>query len=141
MNSINSGKPKKQRKFHYGKPLHKKQAATAAHLDKKLRAQLGMRHIPVRKGDTVKVMRGTKKGSIGKVTALNYLKGTIFIEKVARKKANGEEVLIPVHASNLLVTELEKSDSKRFKGKTAKQQRKEKEPGAEKREDKGGLFQ
>ena len=55
---IESSKPKKQRKFHYDKPLHMKQQGLASHLDKKLAKQLEKRSIPIRKGDTMKVMRG-----------------------------------------------------------------------------------
>ncbi len=114
---VNSSKPKKQRKLHYGKALHLKQHGLAAHLDKKLRHQLGLRSIPARKGDTVKVLRGSKRGASGKITGVDYEKGVVFVEKLVRKKANGEEIPLPVHASNLLITDVERGDSKRFKGK------------------------
>lgn len=114
MNNVRSSKPKKQRRFHYHKPLHRKQQSLAAHLDKKLSQQLRTRSIPLRKGDNVKILRGTKKGNSGKITAVDYKKGVVFVDKLVRKKASGEEIPLPVHASNLLVTELDKSDAKRF---------------------------
>jgi len=124
---IKSSKPKKQRKFHYDKPLHMKQQCLASHLDKKLAKQLEKRSIPIRKGDTMKVMRGGMKGKTGKITGVNYGKGIVFIENVMRKKANGEEVQVPLKASNLLVVDLDKSDSKRFKGKVLKEEKKKEE--------------
>jgi len=125
MNKVKSSKPKKQRKFHYHKPLHAKQSSLSAQLDKKLRKELGTKTIPVRKNDVVKVLSGKKKGSSGKVTAVNYAKGVVFIDKVTRKKANGEEILVPINASNLVITEADRNDSRRFKRK-AKQKTAEK---------------
>ncbi|MCX6798748.1 MAG: 50S ribosomal protein L24 [Candidatus Diapherotrites archaeon] len=115
MKAVVSSKPKKQRRFHSAKPLHLQQHALAGHLSKQLRQQLGTRSIPVRKGDTVKVMRGNKKGTEGKVSAVSYRKGLVFIDKLVRKKVDGSEVPLPVSASNLLVVDLERSDAKRLK--------------------------
>ncbi len=134
---VESSKPKKQRKFHYDKPLHMKQQCLASHLDKKLAKQLEKRSIPIRKGDTMKVMRGGMKGKSGKITGVNYGKGIVFIENIMRKKANGEEVQVPLKASNLLVTDLDKSDSKRFKGKVLKEEKKKNEAKKEEAEKKG----
>ncbi len=92
MNNVRSSKPKKQRRFHYHKPLHRKQQSLAAHLDKKLSQQLRTRSIPLRKGDHVKVLRGTKKGNSGKITAVDYKKGFVFVDKLVRMKASGEEI-------------------------------------------------
>jgi len=127
MGNVESSKPKKQRKFHYSKPLHRKQQGLAVHLDRKLRQELGARSIPVRKNDGVKVVRGSKRGTSGKVTAVNYMGGTVFIDKVLRKKANGEEVQVPVNASNLLLVDADRSDARRFKRKKAKKPAGEKE--------------
>jgi len=147
MNRVKSSKPKKQRKQHYSMPLHRKQNAVSAHLDKKLRKQFGCRSIAIRKNDTVKVMRGKKKGSTGKITGVNYEKGVVFIEKLVRKKANGEEIPLPVQASNLLITDIDRNDAKRLKGKKIKlepvkavkeEKPKEKEEKKEKKEVKAG---
>ena len=127
---IESSKPKKQRKFHYDKPLHMKQQCLASHLDKKLAKQLEKRSMPIRKGDTMKIMRGGMKGKTGKITGVNYGKGIVFIENVMRKKANGEEVQVPLKASNLLIVDLDRSDSKRFKGKVLKEEKKKEEKPA-----------
>ncbi len=131
---VESSKAKKQRKFHYDKPLHMKQQDLASHLDKKLAKQLEKRSVAVRKSDTVKVMRGKMKGKSGKITGVNYGKGTVFVENIMRKKANGEEVQVPLKASNLLVTGLDKSDSKRFKGKVLKEEKKKDKKPAKKEE-------
>ncbi len=133
---IESSKPKKQRKFHYEKPLHMKQKCLASHLDKKFAKQLEKRSVAVRKGDTMKIMRGKMKGKSGKITSVNYRKGIVFIENIMRKKANGEEVQVPLKASNLLVIDLNKSDSKRFKGKVLKEEKKKETKNEEKEKNK-----
>ena len=137
MKSVKSSKPKKQRKAHYNRDLHQKQQGLAAHLDKKLRKSIGKRSISLRKGDSVKVLRGAKKGKAGKITAVDYKKGTVFVDKLVRKKANGEEIPLPVQASNLLVTDVDRNDAKRFRGKKIKSEekvgeKKEKEENKEK---------
>lgn len=132
MGAIESSKPKKQRKAHYGMALHRKQHCLAAHVDKKLRQQLGTRSVALRKGDTVKVMRGGRGGSSGKITGVDYGRCVVFVEKVIRKKANGEEIPLPIHASNLLVVDVDRGDSKRFKA------GKPREAGKGKKPEKGG---
>jgi len=127
-----SSKPKKQRLFHYKKALHLKQAGLAGHLDSKLRKELGTRSVALRKNDSVKVMRGGKKGKTGKIIRVDYKKGVVFVEKLVRKKANGEEIPLPVPASSLLVVDVDRNDARRFKGKKALKQeagKKEKQEG------------
>jgi len=138
MARIKSSKPKKQRKEHYNQPLHRKQQGLAGHLDKKLRQQLGTRSLALRKGDSVKVAVGKKKGTTGKITAVDYEKGVVFVDKLVRKKANGEEIPMPVQASNLIVIDVDKNDAKRFKGKKIeeKAEKKEEEKPAKKEEKK-----
>jgi large subunit ribosomal protein L26e len=45
--------------------------------------------MPVRKGDTVKVVRGTSKNREGKVMTVYRKKWCIHIEKITREKSNG----------------------------------------------------
>jgi len=109
--------------------LHKKRKAVAAHLEKALRKQLGRRTVPIRKGDKVKVMRGSRKGAVGKVISVNTKKGTIEIEKVTSKKASGQEIQVPIHASNVLIIELSEEDERRFKEKSEKKTKEQQNKG------------
>ena len=59
-------------------------------MSKDLKTKHDVRAIPVRKGDTVKVMRGTFKGREGKVQTVYRKKWCIHIEKVTREKTNGK---------------------------------------------------
>jgi large subunit ribosomal protein L24 len=111
-----SSKPKKQRKRIHSLALHEKQKLFSAHLETGLRKILGRRALEIKKGDKVKVLRGSHKKKSGKVTAINRDKVQVFIEKLMRKKSDGTEILIPFRPSNLMLIELDKNDSRRAKG-------------------------
>ncbi len=112
---IKSSKPRKQRKFLYSAPLHLRQKLVSAHLSKELRAQMKKRSLPLRKGDEVKIMRGSFRGKTGKVLDVNLKKLKIYIEGVVHKKADGKEAKIPFHPSNLMIMKADLSDKKRQK--------------------------
>ena len=112
---MTSHKPKKQRKDFYGKPKHKRQKEMASHLDKKIAKELGVRAMPLRKGDDVKIMRGSFKGKSGKVSSVNLANMQVFIEKITRKRIDGTEIMVPFKSSNLLIVSLDRSDEKRMK--------------------------
>ncbi|MCL5679906.1 MAG: 50S ribosomal protein L24, partial [Candidatus Marsarchaeota archaeon] len=112
---IKSGKPRKQRKFRYNAPLHQLQHMAHAHLSKDLKQKLkvSMRSIQISKGDTVKIVTGSKKGTSGKVTRVDLRKGKLFIESYNRKDAKGKEKPISINISNVYITDLNLSDKKR----------------------------
>ncbi len=124
MAGVTSSKPKVQRKWHYSKPLHAARKDFSAHLSKELRKQLGRRSLELRKGDTVKVMRGGPKyrRRSGKVTGFRMLKRQVLIEGIMRKKVSGAEIAVPFKASNLLITAIEEKDQRRLKNRKVKKQ-------------------
>ena len=116
---MTSSKPRKSRKAFIKMPLHKKVQSIAGHLNEKLRKNLGKRSVSLRKGDIVKIVRGSFKGKSGKINDVDHKKLRIYIDKVIRKRSDGTEVAVPVNPSNIIVQELDKSDAKRFKKKSA----------------------
>lgn len=110
---MKSKKPSKQRKELYQAPLHRKRKFLSAHLSKELRKQWNKRSLPVRSGDEVKVMRGKYKGTTGKISKTDLKKSRVYLESVKRKKVSGEEVFVPIHASNLLIINPNMDDPKR----------------------------
>ncbi len=112
---ISSKQPRKQRKYRYNAPLHIRHKLISAHLCKKLREELKIRSIPIRKGDRVRVMRGKYKKVEGTVTKVDLKKLKIYIDSVKRKKVSGKEVLVPIDPSNVEIIELNKDDPKRLK--------------------------
>lgn len=86
-----------------------------AHLSKELSQSHKIKTLPVRKGDTVKLMRGQFKGTTGKVERVSLKRERVFIEKVELVKADGSKAKYPIHPSNLLITSLNLSDDRRIK--------------------------
>ena len=120
--ALESSKPKKQRKWHYTKPVGELSKDFGVHLDKELRKQVKVRSVQARKGDTVKIMRGNKEfvGKQGKLTSVLRKKRMVLIEGITKKKLNGTDRLVPFRPSNLLLVAFEDKDEKRFKRKTVK---------------------
>lgn len=112
---LKSRKPRKQRKALYQALLHKRQKLLSAHLSKELRKQLGKRSLALRKGDEVKIMRGSLAGSSGKVSRIDLKKLKVYVEGIKRKKVSGEEAAIAMHSSNLMILKAELADKKRQK--------------------------
>jgi large subunit ribosomal protein L24 len=102
-------KPDTERKKYHKEKLHKRKKRLHSHLSKELRSKLKnkRRAVQVRKGDTVKVMRGPGKGKQAKVSRVNTVKRKVFVEGVVIKTAKGRENLLPLEASNLMLVALE----------------------------------
>ena len=121
-----ASQPRKQRKYLYNAPLHIKHKLCNVALSKDLKKEHNARSIPVRKGDTVKIMTGSFKEKTGKVSKVSLIRTKVFVEGAAVKRRDGTESLYPIHPSNVMITKLDLSDKKRaeslsrFKAKEAK---------------------
>lgn len=113
---MNSRQPKKQRKLHYTSQLHRKHKAIVATLSDKLREEYGIRSLPVRKGDTVELMRGSSRGHTGKVADVDLRAERISVEGVTLHKADGTERFYPVHPSKVRITKIGSDDKRRIEG-------------------------
>jgi large subunit ribosomal protein L24 len=105
--------PRKQRKSRYNAPLHKRQSFMGARLSDELTKQYGTRSAAVVTGDTVKVMRGSFKGTEGKVQSVSLKDSTISVDGVISTKVDGTEVPRPIYPSNVLITKLVMDDPRR----------------------------
>ncbi len=110
-----SKQPRKQRKVLYTAPKHVRYKVMSAHLSKDLREKYGIRSLPIRKGDVVKVMRGKYRGHEGKVVEVDRSRYYIYVEGVTIKKADGTTVLRPIHPSKVMIVKLDLSDKWRLK--------------------------
>ncbi len=107
-----STKANKQRKARANAPLHMKKRMVAAHLSSALMSEYNVRSLPVRKGDTVKLLRGAKdfKTSEAKVASVDLKSCKIIVENVTVPKADGTQKPRPVDPSDVLLTKLDLSD-------------------------------
>ena len=113
-----SSQPRKQRKYAANAPIHLKRKLLSVNLAKDLRKKHGKKNIPLRKGDTVIVMRGKFKKKKGKVNEVKTKMEKIYVDGIQVKKKDGSSVNVPMRASNLQIIELNVEDRKRM-GKNA----------------------
>lgn len=113
MSITSSKQPRKQRKALYNAPLHVRRKMMTAPLSSELRQKYGIRRLPVRKGDEVRILRGSFAGMTGKVNRVDLRRIRIYIDGVTREKADGTPVFIPIHPSKVEIVKLDLSDPKR----------------------------
>jgi len=102
--------PRKQRKRLYNAPAHLRHRFMAAPLSQELISSKGVKALPVRKGDTVRVMRGDHKGFEGKVSRIDLKRYRIFIEGLTREKVDGTNIFVSVHPSKVVIRNLKLDD-------------------------------
>lgn len=124
---LSSIQPRKQRKYRYNAPLHRRQKMMSAHLDKALRRTYATRAVPLRKGDEVRVMRGEHRGRSGKISAVDLKHLKIYVENIKVKKPSGQEVEVALDPSNVMITKLELEDKKRMRSLSRKKKGKKAE--------------
>ncbi len=112
-NSIVSKHPRKQHKARARAPLHARQKFLHVRLERSLSKKYNRRSAQVRKGDTVKVMRGDFKDHEGKVAGVDLKRESIEVDGVTVHKADGSEVARPIRPSNVMITKLELKDKMR----------------------------
>jgi len=115
MQVVKTSKPSKQRKRLFQAPDHIRYKHFAALLSPELRKTYGTRSLPVRRGDTVRIMRGDRKGFEGKVSSVDRKEFRIYIEGLTREKVDGTTVFVPVHPSKVMITKLNLDDKWRRK--------------------------
>jgi large subunit ribosomal protein L24 len=108
-----STQPRKQRKFIYKAPLHIRHNLMSVSLSEELREQYHRRSLPVKTGDTIKVMRGDFKDHEGKIEKVDLKNYRVMIEGMSVQKPDGNKVYHPVHPSNLMIIELDMEDDER----------------------------
>ena len=74
----------------------------SARLSKDLTSKYKVRSVPIRKGDEVKIVRGSFKTKSGKVTTVYRKKWCIHVEKITKDKPSGQSFWpfkypIPMH--------------------------------------------
>lgn len=106
---------RKQRKYIYNAPVHLRCNFLSANLSKELRKKYNRRSFSLRKGDSVRIMRGEFKNKKGKITAINTKRAKIYIESIQKTKKDGTKINVPLKPSKLQILELSLDDKKRIK--------------------------
>jgi len=103
-------KPSKQRKMIYEAPAHRVRKLLTAPLSDELRKSQERRSYPVRKGDTVKILRGDFAGIEGKINDVDTRRQRLFVEGVQREKTSGTSSNVSVNSSKVMITKLNLDD-------------------------------
>lgn len=95
--------PKKQRKQLFNAPAHQRHKLMAARLSPEQIASKGVKTLPVRKGDTIRVMRGDHKGFEGKISRVDLKSFRIYVEGLTREKVDGTTIFVSIHPSKVMI--------------------------------------
>ncbi len=97
----------------FNAPAHKRHKLMAAPLSPELLAQKGVKALPVRKGDSVRVTRGDHKGFEGKISRIDLKKYRLYLEGLTREKVDGSTVFVALHPSKVMIRNLNLDDKLR----------------------------
>ncbi|RJS88884.1 50S ribosomal protein L24 [Candidatus Bathyarchaeota archaeon] len=102
--------PGKNRLRLFTAPVHRRRKRLSVLLSPSLRAEHGVKSLPVRSGDTVVVRRGEWMLQEGKVLRVDTERGLVFVDNIKQERADGREVHIPLRPENLMITKLDMDD-------------------------------
>ena len=97
----------------FNAPAHLRHKLMAAPLSPELLAQRGVKAMPVRKGDSVRIMRGDHKGFDGKVSRVDLKHFRVYLEGLTREKVDGTTVFVALHPSKIMIRTLNLDDKVR----------------------------
>lgn len=110
-------------------PLHIKHKIMSSSLSEELGKKYNRRAFPIRKGDSVKVLKGKFFGKTGKVADVDLKKMKVTIEGMQNSKRDGTKINVVFVPANLQIQELVLEDKKRIE---ALNRSKKEEKGGEK---------
>lgn len=105
--------PRKQRKYAAHLPLHMRKAVLMSSLSAELKKKYQRNAVPVRRGDTVKILRGNHAGKTAKVEAVLHTAGRLQIAGIRATRKDGTQKPYMFHPSKVMITEVDLSDKKR----------------------------
>jgi large subunit ribosomal protein L24 len=110
--STTSRQPRRQRKAMYDADHQERRRRMAVPLSRELRTRYGRRSLPVRKGDTVRVLSGSYStvGEERRVAKVNRRDYRLTLDNVTTKTADAKLKPLPIRASHLVLTKLNLSD-------------------------------
>ena len=101
---IKSKKPSKQRQALYNVKNHQVSKLFTVPLDEALQEEYGIKRLPLRKDDYVRVISGEFNGIEGKVLSVSKVSRKITIEECALQKKDGKNYNVPISVSKVVLT-------------------------------------
>ncbi|MGP8073272.1 MAG: 50S ribosomal protein L24 [Thermoplasmata archaeon] len=108
---ISPHSPRRQRRAVYNADTFERRLRMTVPLSRELRSRFHRRSVPLRKGDTVRVMKGSFVGREERVAKIDRRGYTVTLDNVTLK--SGEEKLkpLPVRTNHLLIVRLNLADA------------------------------
>jgi len=103
-------KPSTVRKRRYTAPVHVRRKYVSAPLSPSLRAEHGVRSMPIVADDTVTITKGDRKLSEGKILRVDLKNAEVYVEGVTRSRQDGSTVQMPIKPANVMITKLNLND-------------------------------
>jgi large subunit ribosomal protein L24 len=107
---VSSKSPRRQRKALYTADTFERHRRMAVPLSRELRARFGRRAVPVRKGDTVRVLAGSFVGREERVAKINRRDYAVTLDNVTLKMADEKLKPLEIRPGHLVITRLNLSD-------------------------------
>ena len=76
------------------------------HLSPELRKKYGIRHVMIRKGDKVKIVRGQYKKKTGKILKVLILRQKVHMEGIEQTRKDGTKSFVALQPTNLIILQL-----------------------------------
>jgi large subunit ribosomal protein L24 len=103
--------PRRQRKALYTAPTFQRRRRMTVPLSRDLRRRFAARSLPVRKGDTVRVLSGSFEGREERVAKVNRRSYSVILDNVTLKTGEDKLKPLPIRTSHLVLTRLNLSDA------------------------------
>lgn len=110
MTTTTSRLPRNQRKAVFTATTFERRKRMSVPLSRELRRRFGRRQIPIRKGDTVRILSGSYIGREERVAKINRRSYSVTLDNVTGKTADAKLKPLPVQLNHLLLTKLNLSD-------------------------------
>jgi len=101
---IKSKKPSKQHKALFNSKNHQRSKLLTCRLADFVQEEFGIKRIPIRTGDSVRITKGEFKDFEGEVIRLDRKKRLAYLKEVQFSKSDGTNYSVPLAISKLIIT-------------------------------------
>jgi large subunit ribosomal protein L24 len=115
MANSRSTQPRKQRKVSFNASPFDRHRQMSVALSRDLRGRYKRRALPLRKGDTVRIISGSFKGREERVSKVDMRSLRVTLDNVTTKKVDQKLKPLPIRSSHLILTRLNLADPWRRK--------------------------
>lgn len=105
-----STQPRRQRRALFDADTFERRRRMSVPLSRELRTRYGRRSLPVRKGDTVRILSGSYKGREERVARIDRRDYSMTLDNVTGKTADAKMKPLPIRPSHLVLTRLNLAD-------------------------------